>query len=175
LKIGRKVALNRSNDDFPINWILIQGDGRLIGHAATAKQPNPNVSSSIIFISSVVIDGSLRGSGLGRLLMQKLESELRHMTFRRLELCTINKESFYSRLGYQTVKRDLNFLNESKPEVTIESKQSISLDRFALQSNHTNEPLHCNTPPPPPLPPPRPVTMITAQCIQPKVWMVKLL
>lgn len=173
LLIRRKAALSRSNDCFPIHWILIRcQDKRLIGHASAAiKMDALRSSVTVVIISSVVIDLQVRGLGIGRWLMQAVETELQQKGCKRIELCTTDKQNFYSKLGYQTIVLDKKICDttRSRPSVSPAS-QSNAVEALSLLPS-------LPIPPPPPLPfgGTCPNLSSGARCIQPKIWMYKSL
>lgn len=62
--------------------------------------------STLALLRSLAISKELRGSGLGRTLVQFAESEARAMGIMALFLLTESAEQFFSKLGYQLESRE---------------------------------------------------------------------
>lgn len=63
----------------------------------------PSINGAI-WIESVVIHPDIRGLGLGKYLMLKTEQFCKSRGFKLAYLCTIDKQIFYSRIGYKFCK-----------------------------------------------------------------------
>ena len=133
-----------------------QPANQLIGYASTAIQAGTNGGERrrTVFVSSVVVAREKRGQGFGSRLMALLERNLKEMNFQRVELHTIDKQSFYARLGYRTATIDQ----------TDDRKNPITSNPIDLSA--PNAPFV--------LPPPAPnFTKSPSPCVQKKIWMFK--
>ena len=94
-------SIESSRHDFPICMALIQdmaGSGLcVLGHVRMTKVPS---IPGGVWIESVVIHPDLRGKGFGKYLMLKSEYFAKSKGFNTAYLCTIDKQAFYSRIGY---------------------------------------------------------------------------
>lgn len=57
-------------------------------------------------LRSVVVDKTLRGTGLGQRLVAAMEARARELGVRRLYLLTTTADKFFGRLGYRALARD---------------------------------------------------------------------
>lgn len=96
-------SLNKSNDNYPCNYLLVDSDGnRVIGHATVdlVQQIAPN-GQKTAYIESLIIHKDYRKQGLGRYLMAELEKILLRDRFGLLTLKTIDQVGFYESIGFE--------------------------------------------------------------------------
>lgn len=171
----------------PISLILIsRTDNKVVGHVTLVSiaTNNQNKIENLVFLQSLVIDKSLRGKGLGRLVVTFCELYLREFdrkqcidainktNCRDLYLTTKDKQSFYERLGFVRTE-SINFFAKKNPEsknILIMNQLLKNLNTSLVNDTHkepglaTSEPVALNSipdaPPAPPLrgllPPPPP-------------------
>lgn len=95
-------TLNASKDYFPMSLaLLVKPDNVVIGHVKLSQIPS---QAKAIWIESVVIHPDLRGQGIGKHLMYKTEEFCKQSGYNIAYLCTIDRQVFYSRCGYQFCK-----------------------------------------------------------------------
>jgi len=98
---ARLHSLEASCDTLPTSLILVEsGENNykdVIGHSKIT--PIPSMPDSV-FVESVVIVNDHRGQGLGKYLMYKTEEYIKTLSIRVIYLSTIDKQEFYSKLGY---------------------------------------------------------------------------
>ncbi|TRY72398.1 hypothetical protein TCAL_00291 [Tigriopus californicus] len=135
----------------------------------------PSDPQSSVWVESVVVRPGLRGRGLGQYLMLGLEGFCRARGYRRMYLCTIDQQVFYSKLGYsfcppityyggllditQLPTSTHHHRNHPSPKSRAQTPphQAEPSDALTSTASETPEP----TPPPPPPPPPAsPITPI---------------
>ena len=87
------------NDGKPLRWFVRDADGRICG-GLLAEQYD-----SWLHVRILWVDDSLRGSGLGRSLMDRAESEARSHGCKAIHLSTLSFQArpFYERLGFELV------------------------------------------------------------------------
>ncbi|KAJ9578776.1 hypothetical protein L9F63_004984, partial [Diploptera punctata] len=95
-KTARMRSLEMSCDTLPTSLILVNS-GKVIGHSKLSQIPS---IPSGCFIESVVIHPEFRGKGLGKFLMMKTEEYIQSLGLETAYLSTIDKQEFYSKLGY---------------------------------------------------------------------------
>lgn len=95
-------TLNSSCDEFPTSLILLrttlQGSTEVVGHS---KMNILHQEPDSAWVESVVIRRDLRGSGYGRILMNKTEEYARVSGFSTIYLSTHDQQVFYGKLGYE--------------------------------------------------------------------------
>jgi N-acetylglutamate synthase-like GNAT family acetyltransferase len=99
-KTIRMRRLERSCNEFPLSYILIDNKDQLIGYCYVDRLLDDEQS---VIVESVCIDRKLRGNGYGRILMKLLEDKL-HEQESKIEmiyLTTIDKRQFYEKCGYE--------------------------------------------------------------------------
>ena len=95
-------TLNSSKEYFPMSLALVKvPEYAVVGHGKLSEIPS---NRSAVFIESVVIHPDLRGQGLGKILMLKLEQFCIDKGYKIAYLCTIDMQIFYSRCGYKFCK-----------------------------------------------------------------------
>jgi len=75
-------------------------NGKLVGVVGIER------SGTMALLHSLAVSVELRGSGLGRTLVQFAEAEARSKGIRALFLLTETAEQFFTKLGYQLLSRE---------------------------------------------------------------------
>ncbi|KAI6176672.1 N-acetyltransferase domain-containing protein [Aphelenchoides bicaudatus] len=129
----RRMSLEKSaNNDPPMAFVLMSADKEdLLGYARFLHVFNYNDNAALF--DTVVIRKSLRGQGLGKLLMDLLKEEAKCRGYKLLVLCTVDKEAFYEKCGYTRCK----FLN------LITHKLNATSEKLATSMNF-NRPIPLN-------------------------------
>ncbi|CAB3401548.1 unnamed protein product [Caenorhabditis bovis] len=82
----------------PMSFVLVcKKSDELVGHARICRLPN---NPAGLWIESVLIRKDLRGIGLGRFLMEKIEEWMAQNGFDEAYLSTDDQVEFYRRCGY---------------------------------------------------------------------------
>lgn len=167
----RRRGLESSSAELPCSLVMFVGEKRkVVGHAKVSKVP---ALPGELFVESVVVHPGLRGIGLGKLLMLKVEeycSDILRAT--TLHLTTHDQQVFYSRCGYTfsqpvcafggSSKLKMDMFSKSVPAVNMSplplsnSDTKSSQNEALKQSNHISSELQKGAAPPPPPPPPGP-------------------
>ncbi|VDI27135.1 Hypothetical predicted protein, partial [Mytilus galloprovincialis] len=100
-KTARIHSLEKSCDKYPVNLVLVTDENIPVGHSRLAIVVGREKSC---FVESVVVKRSLRGKGLGKLLMQETEHFARSEGFETMYLSTHDKQDFYQHVGYSFCK-----------------------------------------------------------------------
>jgi len=97
---SRLASLSHSCDDLPTHFAFVSTElTNVVGFASLCRVADP-LSQSIL-IENVIIENQSRSKGYGKRLMEATEAYAKKMGFNLAYLSTTDKESFYSRLGYQ--------------------------------------------------------------------------
>ncbi|XP_060842113.1 N-alpha-acetyltransferase 80 [Rhopalosiphum padi] len=101
-EMARLHSLEASCDTLPTSLVLAKEEEKdnfktVLGHAKIT--PIPSIPDSG-FIETVVIVNNHRGQGLGKYLMHKTEEYMKTLGLNAAYLSTIDKQEFYSKLGY---------------------------------------------------------------------------
>ncbi len=146
----RTRSLEASNDQFPMTLALMTPSGVVLGTARLAK-----VTSEVeaVWIESVVLREDLRGLGIGRYLMLRVEDYAKaRWRFKTAYLCTFDRQQFYAKIGYEFCDGDKICVYNGKlkppPKVVSNPMTTNGVD-IASSTAHSALP-----PPPPPPPPP---------------------
>ena len=95
-------SLDSSKESLPMCIALVKTpENAVLGHVKLSQIPS---HGSAVWIESVVIHPDLRGKGIGKYLMLKTEEFCKSKGFNTAYLCTIDKQVFYARCGYQFCK-----------------------------------------------------------------------
>ncbi|CAK9300911.1 unnamed protein product [Gordionus sp. m RMFG-2023] len=122
---ARVMSLEKSLNatTLPCSLIMITNSEncpKVIGHVRLCSVVG--ISDSCL-IESLVIHLSYRNKGFGKLLMQKAEDYAKYLCYKSIYLTTIDKNEFYTKLGYSfcqpiasfgihsNILKDLNFLH----------------------------------------------------------------
>ncbi|CAB3981481.1 N-acetyltransferase 6 [Paramuricea clavata] len=95
-------VISQSSDDLPCSFVLLKvstaGNVRtVVGFSRLSKVlQKPNSA----LVESVIVDKTLRGCGLGKMIMRHTEEFALKHGFEIIHLSTKNKQSFYEHLGY---------------------------------------------------------------------------
>lgn len=93
--------MNSSRDEFPTSLVLLrktpQGNAEVVGHSRMNVVPR---ELDAVWVESVIIRQDLRGSGYGRILMNKTEEYAKVCGFSIVYLSTHDQQVFYGKLGY---------------------------------------------------------------------------
>ena len=94
-----------------ILWVLEGEGGRYLGHLWLTEKREPITGARILEVTTMGVVREARGEGLGRLLMQKAESEARERGIQDIELSVAGNNrrarELYRDLGYDTVRRTM--------------------------------------------------------------------
>jgi len=164
----RRRGLESSSKELPCSLLMFVGGKRkVVGHAKVSKVP---ALPGELFVESVVVHPGLRGIGLGKLLMLKVEEFCMDILRASvLHLTTHDQQVFYSRCGYTFSQPVCAFGGSSKLKMDMFSKSVPAVTNFPDPPNKSdtkssqNEDLKQSNqkegappPPPPPGPPPPP-------------------
>uniref|UniRef100_A0AC34GQW4 N-acetyltransferase domain-containing protein n=1 Tax=Panagrolaimus sp. ES5 TaxID=591445 RepID=A0AC34GQW4_9BILA len=96
---ARENSLKRAMNEVPdLSLILLTKlDQKLIGHARICILP---LNLKGCWVESVIIHDTLRGKGIGKILMQLIEEKAKELGYNEIYLSTEDKEQFYKRCGY---------------------------------------------------------------------------
>jgi len=90
-KTIRLRRLERSSDDLPISFVLINDENQLIGYCYVDRLVDEPTS---VILESVCIQRNLRGHGHGKILMKLLETKLQGFDW--IYLTTIDKRQLFN-------------------------------------------------------------------------------
>ncbi|XP_015370815.1 PREDICTED: N-acetyltransferase 6 [Diuraphis noxia] len=100
-EVARLHSLEASCDTLPTSLVLVKTEEdnskKVIGHSKIT--PIPSIPDGG-FIETVIIVNHHRGQGLGKYLMYKTEEYIKTLGLNVAYLSTIDKQEFYSKLGY---------------------------------------------------------------------------
>src|SRR2546423_2455255 len=92
-------------------WVLEGEGGRYLGHLWLTEKREPVHGGRLLEVTTMGVVREARGEGLGRLLMQKAESEARERGIQDIELSVAGNNrrarEVYRDLGYETVRRTM--------------------------------------------------------------------
>jgi ribosomal protein S18 acetylase RimI-like enzyme len=92
-------------------WVLEGEGGRYLGHLWLTEKREPLHGGCLLEVTTMGVMREARGEGLGRLLMQKAESEARERGIADIELSVAGNNrrarELYRDLGYETVRRTM--------------------------------------------------------------------
>ena len=92
-------------------WVLEGEGGRYLGHLWLTEKRDPVHDGRILEVTTMGVVREARGEGLGRLLMQKAESQARERGIQDIELSVAGNNrrarELYRDLGYDTVRRTM--------------------------------------------------------------------
>ncbi len=104
--LNEVLALLRSNrlpedgvPDWLANFYLALTDGRIVGAAGY------EVYDGHALLRSVVVDASVRGLGIGDLLVHRVLADLREDGIRDVCLLTTTAEHYFPRFGFEVIDR----------------------------------------------------------------------
>ncbi|KAL8590331.1 hypothetical protein ACOMHN_006447 [Nucella lapillus] len=174
-KTAREHSLNKSCDGFPVCLVFRRVEGQeAVGFSQIVAVQGKDHAC---LVESVIVRKDLRGTGLGRRLMEATEEVARQKQMKTVYLNTLDKEDFYAHLGYTPCKAVTSlganasrvsekFLQEmlgGRPSCAATSRAGEHLscgdpgtNVTATTSSAPRPPSLPPPPPPPPLPPPPP-------------------
>src|SRR5215217_1832717 len=102
---GHRAALERMSADPKASLFVLEDGGHIVGTYALYLLPNlSHGGRAFAIVENVVVDGTLRGKGLGRVLMEHAERLARAAGCYKLGLTSNNKRApahaFYESLGF---------------------------------------------------------------------------
>ncbi|XP_050688161.1 N-alpha-acetyltransferase 80-like [Eriocheir sinensis] len=165
-KTLRMRTLKSSCEEFPTNLVLLrttpQGSAEVVGHSRMTIVPR---EPDAAWVESVIIRQNLRGSGYGRILMNKTEEYARGCGFSIMYLSTHDQQVFYGKLGYDfcppvtiyggAINKHLIPKQFIVPQIT-KSVETLSLNgseshvKDSASSSSSSSPASPSTAPPPP-------------------------
>jgi GNAT superfamily N-acetyltransferase len=108
-----RVRLDRLGKEPAHHLIGVEGPGGLVAFAHFFERPSIEKGFDMV-IQSLVVDVTLRGSGIGRLLMQRIEQVARAKNCDAVafsfQTSRTNAREFYERLGYEVSSTSNMFL-----------------------------------------------------------------
>uniref|UniRef100_F1L283 N-acetyltransferase 6 n=2 Tax=Ascaris suum TaxID=6253 RepID=F1L283_ASCSU len=104
---SRENSLSKSmNAEPPMSFVLIERlNGRVVGHARLCPLLT---DENGCWIESVIVNASMRGRGLGRIIMCGVERAAKKYGFSKCYLSTEDKRMFYEKCGYECCEPVLN-------------------------------------------------------------------
>lgn len=187
---AREHSLNKSCDELPCCLVFRRTSNKeVVGYSQiVAVQGKQNAC----LFESVIIRDDLRGTGLGRKLMNSTEDFAKQLKFHTAYLSTHDKQGFYARLGYTecgpvislganackvsdeflqkllgsyaVTNTHSSFESNTRTEETVDVKEIVcTASSLSLTSTESLSPPPCAGPPPPPPPPPPLPTRQTAK------------
>jgi N-acetylglutamate synthase-like GNAT family acetyltransferase len=114
-----KLDERKNKNKIPLAIVAKSKKGEFLGTASLVENDMDTFHEFHPWISSVFVVPAQRNKGIGRELLKKLEGVAWEFGFHKIYLFTLDKEAFYSKLGWLTVKKD-NYLSK---DVTIMSKE----------------------------------------------------
>ncbi|XP_078492024.1 N-alpha-acetyltransferase 80 [Ciona intestinalis] len=192
----RSRSLNQSCDSLPCNLLMIheeQGNTSLIGHSRLTEVIGEPTS---IFLTSVIIQPSKRGLGLGKLLMSLTEQYALNMGYTTVCLSTEDKLEFYIKCGYvesgpveqcvgkQLQNKILQLKNGTSHSIQSNAHNSTSqlmehnsTNQTLEHNNSTVQPMEHTSSVSPNIPPPPKLKMLQTKINKNmrKFWMRKVL
>lgn len=116
-QLGAETAADRAEFDHgyaaclrspdPTFLRILEQDGVVRGYALTSIVPLLSANGTSAQVQEIVVDTALRGTGLGRLLLDAVEAECRDRGVRQLTVASRRSAGFYERRGWQ---RSADFL-----------------------------------------------------------------
>ncbi|XP_071491803.1 N-alpha-acetyltransferase 80-like [Diadema antillarum] len=100
-KAARLFSVSKSCSTLPYSLVLVEHEDTVVGYCRLAKVIS---DTSSVLVESVVVDKNRRGQGLGRLLMELCERHAFASGYKKMYLCTKDKQDFYQHLGYSFCK-----------------------------------------------------------------------
>ncbi|XP_052057731.1 N-alpha-acetyltransferase 80-like [Mytilus californianus] len=136
-KTARIHSLEKSCDKYPVNLVLVNDEDLPVGHSRLSIVVGREKSC---FVESVVVKRSLRGKGLGKLLMQETENFARSEGFETMYLSTHDKQDFYQHVGYSFCKPVVScgIQPSNIPDSFLNKLAGATLDDNLSQQNRLN-------------------------------------
>ncbi|KAL6065386.1 N-acetyltransferase 6, variant 3 [Balamuthia mandrillaris] len=99
-KEKRLAGLRKSCDTFPLHLLLVDAEENVLAHSKLSHVDSHNGQGEAALIESVIVDPTLRGKGLGRIIMEATEKAAIERHCFTLYLSTADKQEFYRHLGF---------------------------------------------------------------------------
>ncbi|KAL6065384.1 N-acetyltransferase 6 [Balamuthia mandrillaris] len=96
----RLAGLRKSCDTFPLHLLLVDAEENVLAHSKLSHVDSHNGQGEAALIESVIVDPTLRGKGLGRIIMEATEKAAIERHCFTLYLSTADKQEFYRHLGF---------------------------------------------------------------------------
>ena len=160
-------SLNKSNDNYPCNYLLVDSNqNQVIGHVTVSLERDQN-GQKVAYVESLIIRQDYRKQGLGRFLMAELERILIRDQFKALTLKTIDQVGFYESIGFKLKSKVRSLLigcrknvkQDNQPNGTpniepIDDRPASGHRKSSNDSPSNEQKAAIPMPPPPPPPPP---------------------
>ena len=95
----KKLETHLNRDQLPIAWIA-EGNGELLGTAALRVHDLEGREDLAPWLGGVFVGAQFRRQGIGAALCATVEDEARSRGVRTLYLFTLDKQAWYSRMGW---------------------------------------------------------------------------
>lgn len=109
-QLGAETAADRSEFDHgfsaclrspdPTFLRILEHEGVVRGYALTSIVPLLSANGTSAQVQEIVVDTALRGSGLGRLLLEAVEVECRNRGVRQVTVASRRSAGFYEKQGW---------------------------------------------------------------------------
>jgi len=157
---ARMRSIENSNDNLPMSLLLVKTPRKVIGHARISRLPRDPEGC---WIESVVVCPSVRGKGLGRVIMTACNDVASKLGFKYLYLSTHDQQGFYTKLGYELCEPVCHFgagtLPIPQPSISKTHNQKDNhISKYRTEDdtknikNVLNTKISISGPVPPPLP-----------------------
>ena len=100
--------------------LVAEYDGVVVGLASISRRPQLRLTGDLITIDELVISNRLRGSGIGRTIVEQVKSMCSELGARRLELETTRTRESYERRFY--VKNGFSEANSAVMRIDFASQ-----------------------------------------------------
>src|SRR6266550_7913825 len=98
----RKLKTHMNRDKLPIAWVA-HADGQLLGTVALRLHDLERREDLTPWLSKVFVGSHFRRHGIGTALCAAVENEARSRSIHTLYLFTLDKQAWYSRLGWSII------------------------------------------------------------------------
>eukprot|EP01091_Cochliopodium_minus_P015469 TRINITY_DN5519_c0_g1_i1.p1 TRINITY_DN5519_c0_g1~~TRINITY_DN5519_c0_g1_i1.p1 ORF type:complete len:143 (+),score=24.96 TRINITY_DN5519_c0_g1_i1:196-624(+) len=120
---ARILSFEKSNDNFPIHFILLGSKSKqIIGHCLLKRTIE---NDKIILVESVIVDIEKRGLNYGQELMNMVEKWAKEKGIEWFYLSTNDKQNFYEKLGYSS--KDCEVVNAVSSSISSEKLNKLKL------------------------------------------------
>uniref|UniRef100_A0A7E4VRH5 N-acetyltransferase domain-containing protein n=1 Tax=Panagrellus redivivus TaxID=6233 RepID=A0A7E4VRH5_PANRE len=158
--VARERTIKRCLNETPDMSVILISEtmpGSVIGHARICLLPS---DPEACWVESLIVRLDCRGKGIGRKLMNYVETKSRELGFKKIFLSTEDKYEFYKHCGYVDCPEVLNVGAGSKlfskfkvPKLMANATtQSNNVSKYASITSNGN-----TSAPSPPAPPPPPL------------------
>jgi len=97
----KKLQAHMNRDELPIAWVA-HADGQLLGTAALRVHDLEGREDLTPWLGGVFVGSQFRRRGIGAALCARVEDEARSRKMETLYLFTLDKQVWYSRLGWRS-------------------------------------------------------------------------